>query len=97
MPHPLVEGKNLKKAYGLQVVLDDLSFLITEKQKIALIGRNGAGKSTLLKILTGAEQADYGKTQENNSFHAPSLCYWSLRRGFLLETACWTTAPLRGI
>ena len=61
MPHPLVEGKNLQKTYGLQVVLDDLSFLITEKQKIALIGRNGAGKSTLLKILTGVEQTDFGE------------------------------------
>jgi len=40
--------------------LDNLSFLITEKQKIALIGRNGAGKSTLLKILIGSEQADGG-------------------------------------
>ena len=61
MAHPLVEGRNLRKSYGLQVVLDDLSFLITEKQKIALIGRNGAGKSTLLKILMGDEQADGGK------------------------------------
>ncbi len=63
MPHPLVEGHHLKKSYGLQVVLDDLSFLVTEKQKVALIGRNGAGKSTLLKILTGAEQADGGEVQ----------------------------------
>lgn len=63
MPHPLVEGRHLKKSYGLQVVLDDLSFLVTEKQKIALIGRNGAGKSTLLKILTEVEQADSGKVQ----------------------------------
>ncbi|PJE77133.1 hypothetical protein COV05_00795 [Candidatus Uhrbacteria bacterium CG10_big_fil_rev_8_21_14_0_10_48_16] len=63
MPHPLVEGRNLKKAYGLQVVLDDLSFLVTEKQKVALIGRNGAGKSTLLKILMGTEQADGGDVQ----------------------------------
>ena len=63
MPHPLVEGRHLKKSYGLQVVLDDLSFLIAEKQKVALIGRNGAGKSTLLKILTGAEQADGGEVQ----------------------------------
>jgi len=45
------------------VVLDDLSFLVTEKQKVALIGRNGAGKSTLLKILMGTEQADGGDVQ----------------------------------
>ncbi|MBI4435141.1 ABC-F family ATP-binding cassette domain-containing protein [Candidatus Uhrbacteria bacterium] len=63
MPHPLVEGRHLTKSYGLQVVLDDLSFLVTEKQKVALIGRNGAGKSTLLKILTRTEQADGGEVQ----------------------------------
>ncbi len=61
MGHPLIEGKNLRKKYGLQTVLDDLSFLIAEKQKIALIGRNGAGKSTLLKLITGAEESDGGE------------------------------------
>ncbi|NQV90060.1 ABC-F family ATP-binding cassette domain-containing protein [Candidatus Uhrbacteria bacterium] len=63
MPHPLAEGRNIRKSYGLQVVLDDLSFLVTEKQKIALIGRNGAGKSTLLKILMSQEEADGGHVQ----------------------------------
>jgi len=61
MPHPLLEGRKLRKKYGLQTVLDDLSFLITEKQKVALIGRNGAGKSTLLKLITGDEEADDGE------------------------------------
>jgi ATP-binding cassette, subfamily F, member 3 len=60
MADPLVEGQHLTKMYGLQTVLDDISFLITQKQKIALIGRNGAGKSTLLKILTAEEAADKG-------------------------------------
>jgi ATP-binding cassette, subfamily F, member 3 len=63
MAHPLVEGTKIRKAYGLQVVLEDLSFLISEKQKIALIGRNGAGKSTFLKILTGKEQEDGGNVR----------------------------------
>lgn len=66
MPRPLAEGHSIRKQYGLQTVLDDLSFLITENQKIALIGRNGAGKSTLLRILTGEEEADGGTVQ----FHA---------------------------
>jgi ATP-binding cassette subfamily F protein 3 len=61
MPLPLLEGQHLRKRYGLQIVLEDLSFLISEKQKIALIGRNGAGKSTLLKLITGAQEADGGK------------------------------------
>ena len=58
---PLLEGKNIKKAYGRQVVLDDLSFIVSEGMKVALVGRNGAGKSTLLNILNGREEADSGE------------------------------------
>jgi ATP-binding cassette subfamily F protein 3 len=58
---PLLEVKNIGKSYGRQVVLDDLSFVVSEGQKIALIGRNGAGKSTLLNILIGKEEAEKGE------------------------------------
>ncbi len=61
MSRPLLEVKKLRKSYGRQVVISDLSFLISEGEKIALIGRNGAGKSTLLNILVGAEEADGGE------------------------------------
>lgn len=61
MNRPLLEVKNLHKTYGKQVVLDDLSFVVSEGQKIALIGRNGAGKSTLLNILIGKEESDKGE------------------------------------
>ena len=58
---PLLEVKKLGKSYGRQVVISDLSFLVSEGEKIALIGRNGAGKSTLLNILVGSEEADAGE------------------------------------
>ncbi len=58
---PLLEVKKLGKSYGRQVVISDLSFLVSEGEKIALIGRNGAGKSTLLNILVGSEETDAGE------------------------------------
>jgi ATP-binding cassette, subfamily F, member 3 len=66
MPLPLVEGTGIRKTYGRQIVLDELSFLISEKQKIALIGRNGAGKSTFLKILMDHDLADAGDIRHFN-------------------------------
>lgn len=56
----LVSVSNLRKSYGRQTVLDDVSFVLTDGVRIALIGRNGAGKTTLLRILTGTEELDAG-------------------------------------
>lgn len=42
-------------------LLDDITFLVNQKDKIGLVGRNGAGKSTLLKLIAGTEQATSGK------------------------------------
>jgi ATP-binding cassette subfamily F protein 3 len=46
--------------YGLQTVVDDVSWEIHAGQKIGLVGPNGAGKSTLLRILTGELKPDSG-------------------------------------
>lgn len=42
-------------------LLDNITFLVNQKDKIGLVGRNGAGKSTLLKLIAGTEQATSGK------------------------------------
>ena len=57
----LLQVNNLSKEYGGQKIFSGLSFTVSEKQKIGIIGRNGAGKSTLFKIITGEEQADNGE------------------------------------
>lgn len=63
MSRPLIEVKGLRKSYGKQLVFENLSIVISEGEKIALIGRNGAGKSTLLNILMGLEEADGGEVK----------------------------------
>ncbi|MFV0599073.1 MAG: ABC-F family ATP-binding cassette domain-containing protein [Bacteroidales bacterium] len=42
-------------------LLDNITFLVNQKDKIGLVGRNGAGKSNLLKLIAGHEQATSGK------------------------------------
>src|SRR3978361_1996325 len=54
---------NLKKAYGGQDVLTDVSFEIGDREKVALVGANGAGKSSLLKIVAGVVQPDEGSVR----------------------------------
>jgi len=52
---------HLNKAFGPQVVLDDVSLTVGRGVRIGLIGRNGEGKSTLLKIMAGQVEADSGE------------------------------------
>ena len=47
--------------FGGSTLFADISFVINEKDRIALMGKNGAGKSTLLKILAGAREPSRGK------------------------------------
>ena len=53
--------KGLRKAFGSQIVLDDVSFELTRNQIIGLIGPSGAGKSTMIKTMLGMEKADAGE------------------------------------
>lgn len=64
---------NLYKTYGDKTLFDDLSFMVTEKDRIGLIGVNGTGKSTLLKILVGLESMDKGKVTHANQFNIEYL------------------------
>ncbi len=55
-----IAAQNLQKSYGLHVILDNISFVINEKECIGLVGPNGAGKSTLIRILAGEEEKESG-------------------------------------
>lgn len=57
----MVSVDGLTVEFGGTTLFSDVSFVINEKDRIALMGKNGAGKSTLLKILAGARSATRGK------------------------------------
>ncbi|OPF73920.1 energy-dependent translational throttle protein EttA [Streptomyces antioxidans] len=56
----VVEVKNLSKAFGEKVLIDDLSFTLPRNGIVGVIGPNGAGKTTLFKMIQGLETADAG-------------------------------------
>jgi len=49
----MISVDGLTVEFGGSALFSDISFVINEKDRIALMGKNGAGKSTLLKILAG--------------------------------------------
>ena len=57
----MISIDGLAVEFGGTTLFSDISFVINEKDRIALMGKNGAGKSTLLKILAGVRQPTRGK------------------------------------
>jgi branched-chain amino acid transport system ATP-binding protein len=58
---PLLEVRNLRKAFGGVRAVDDVSFTVGEGEFLALIGPNGAGKSTCFNMLNGQLRPDAGR------------------------------------
>lgn len=57
----VIEVKNLSKAYGDKLLIDNLSFSLPRSGIVGVIGPNGAGKSTLFRMLVGEEKPDAGE------------------------------------
>lgn len=67
----MLEAKSVAKFYahsgGLINVLNDLSFSVKSREKVAIIGPSGSGKSTLLSLLAGLDRPDQGSIVINSS------------------------------
>src|SRR5678810_728684 len=60
-----VSAEGITKSFGAEPLFENISFHISEGDKIALVARNGFGKSTLLKILAGKDTVDEGEVWIN--------------------------------
>ncbi|MFE8696155.1 sugar ABC transporter ATP-binding protein [Cytobacillus sp. FJAT-53684] len=70
----MIEMRNIKKSFGNNNVIKDVSFTLNGGEICALLGENGAGKSTLMNILGGVHQMDSGSITVNGKevlFHTP--------------------------
>lgn len=57
----MVSIEHLSIEYSSRPILDDITFLINQRERIALVGKNGAGKTTLLRLLAGVETPTSGR------------------------------------
>jgi ATP-binding cassette subfamily F protein uup len=58
---PIIAAQGLSKRYGAEPLFQNISFTVSEAERIGLIGPNGSGKSTLLEILDGRVRQDTGE------------------------------------
>jgi ATP-binding cassette subfamily F protein 3 len=72
----MLQAHQVSKSYGVQLILENITFSIQPDDRVGLIGPNGSGKSTLLRILTGEEPPDRGTV-----FLAPSASLGYLAQG----------------
>jgi ABC transport system ATP-binding/permease protein len=57
---PILSAQSLSKRYGVAPLFQNISFTVSEAERIGLIGPNGSGKSTLIEILAGRVKPDTG-------------------------------------
>ncbi|MCR8846862.1 ABC-F family ATP-binding cassette domain-containing protein [Rossellomorea sp. SC111] len=69
----MLTAENISKTYGEKTLFKDISFSITEKERVGLIGVNGTGKSSLLKLIAGMEEYDTGELSKPNDYHIAYL------------------------
>jgi len=56
----MIRVENLTKSFGDRLIFDEISFSLSSKQRVGLVGQNGHGKTTLFQMINGDEQPDSG-------------------------------------
>ncbi|MDR4497033.1 MAG: ATP-binding cassette domain-containing protein [Candidatus Scalindua sp.] len=76
----MISVQNLSKQYSGHIIFDHISFGLSSRERIGLIGRNGHGKSTLFRLLIGQENCDEGTIKIPRDY----------RIGYLSQHICFT-------
>ena len=61
----MVSVENISMEFSARPILNDITFLINKRDRVALIGKNGAGKTTLLRLIAGEEEPTSGRISKD--------------------------------
>ncbi|WP_437130690.1 ABC-F family ATP-binding cassette domain-containing protein [Peptostreptococcus russellii] len=89
----MLSCNNVTKSFGVETILEDISFSISEGDKVGIVGVNGTGKTTLFKIITGIYGYDSGEIytskdcrmgylEQNTNFHSDKTIYEEVLKVF---------------
>ena len=56
----ILSANGLKKAYGTDVIIEDVTFKVDAKDKVGIVGVNGAGKTTFMRVILGLSEPTEG-------------------------------------
>ncbi len=90
----MIQVSGLSKAYGTQVIFDDIGFSVNAGERIGLVGRNGHGKTTLLRMITGEEKPDTGVIGIPSNYTIGYLSqHLQFRKDSVLQEGCLGLKP----
>jgi len=82
----ILQANKIERSFAGEVLFDNITLQVDERDRIALVGKNGAGKSTLLKILVGEEEPTSGEINKKKDI---SLSYLAQDSRFESENAIY--------
>jgi ATP-binding cassette, subfamily F, member 3 len=85
----MIQVGSLSKAYGRQVIFDEVGFTVNPGERIGLVGRNGHGKTTLFRMIIGEEHPDSGTIGIPNNYIVGHLSqHLSFAADTVLQEGC---------
>ncbi|MEW5743939.1 MAG: ATP-binding cassette domain-containing protein [Nitrospirota bacterium] len=90
----MIQVSALRKAYGRQVIFDDVGFTINAGERVGLVGRNGHGKTTLFRLILGEESPDAGTIGIPSGYSIGHLSqHLHFTRDTVLQEGCLGLGP----